>query len=477
MKYYQNHNIYVWNPKRALLRLLYSAGYLLAIMVLLYSCDDFVEVDFPKNQLNSDHIFEEKGTATAAMTDIYSKIRDNGLLTGSQQGISMGLGLYTDELKYYGSSMNGLQMFYNNTLIAPNIDIASYWNDSYNQIYSANMVIEGVDRSVKLPQTDKDQLKGEALFVRALVHTYLAGVYGDVPYIKTTEPSITLHVARLPVDVVYSQAIDDLNAAIELLPENYIGDSRVRPNRFAAYALLARVSLYAGQWDVASNAASAVMNNTALYSYESDLDKIFKKESTSTIWQLSPNTPGANSLEATAFIFTYTPPSLAALSDDLLNAFEPGDLRKTKWTSAVSNGTDTYYEPYKYHERNNTGTTVEMSVVLRLGELYLIRAEARARAGELIGAKEDLNVIRATAGLPDTTAMTQDEILTAILHERQVELFTEFGHRFFDLKRFGNINSVLSSAKIGWDDRDILFPIPLVELNLNPNLNPQNPGY
>jgi tetratricopeptide (TPR) repeat protein len=477
MKNYRNDNIYIWNPRTALLRLLYSAGYVLTIAALLYSCDNFVDVDFPKNQLDSDRVFEEKGTANAAMTDIYSKIRDNGLLTGSPQGISMALGLYTDELDYYGSSVNGLQAFFNNTLIAPNIDVATYWNDSYNQIYAANMVIEGTERSVKLPQADKEQLKGEALFVRAFVHTYLAGVFGNVPYVKATDPEVTLHVSRLPVTEVYNQAMADLNQAIVLLPENYVDDQRVRPNRYAAHALLARVALYAGQWDIASNEASAVLNNTELYPYVNDPDLIFKKESTSTVWQLAPNDAGRNSLQGSAFIFTSKPPPLAALSPELMAAFEPGDLRKTKWTKAVSNATDTWYHAYKYQKRNNTGTTVEMSIVLRLGELYLIRAEARARAGELIGAKDDLNMIRATAGLPETTALTQDELLAAILHERQVELFTEYGHRFFDLKRFGVINPVLSAVKNGWDDYDILLPIPQAELNLNPNLNPQNPGY
>lgn len=477
MKNYQNHNIYLWNPRRALFRLLYSAGYALAIAALLYSCDNFVDVDFPKNQLDSDRVFEEKGTANAAMTDIYSKIRDNGLLTGSPQGISMALGLYADELDYYGSSVNGLQAFYNNTLIAPNIDVATYWNDSYNQIYSANMVIEGVERSVKLPQADKDQLKGEALFVRALVHFYIAGVYGDVPYVKSTNPDVTLHVSRMPVTEVYNLAMADLNQAIELLPENYIDDQRVRPNKYAAHALLARVALYAGQWDIASNEASAVLNNTELYTYVSDPDLTFKKESTSTVWQLSPNNAGGNTLQGSSFIFTSKPPPLAALSGELMAAFEPGDLRKTKWTKAVTNGTDTWYHAYKYQQRSNTGTTVEMSIALRLGELYLIRAEGRARAGELIGAKEDLNVIRTTAGLPETTALSQDEILSAILHERQVELFTEYGHRFFDLKRYSVIDPILSAVKIGWDANDALFPIPQAELNLNPNLNPQNAGY
>jgi len=109
--------------------------------------------------------------------------------------------------------------------------------------------------------------------------------------------------------------------------------------------------------------------------------------------------------------------------------------------------------------------------------MYLIRAESKAHIGDLSGAKEDINSIRSRAGLANTTAITQDEILDAILEERRLELFTEFGHRFFDLKRFNKIQPVLSAIKPGWDASDILFPIPEAELNLNPNLQPQNQGY
>ena len=115
--------------------------------------------------------------------------------------------------------------------------------------------------------------------------------------------------------------------------------------------------------------------------------------------------------------------------------------------------------------------------MLRLSEQYLIRAEARARQGDLIGAKDDLNVIRNAAGLGNTTVATDVAIIDAVLRERRVELFTEYGHRFFDLKRYGKVDSILSVVKPGWDATDILLPLPETELLVNPNLLPQNPGY
>jgi len=476
MKNFNINNLDVWNLIPTLWRSVFPLSCMIAFVIMISSCDSFVEVDLPNSQLTANTVFEEKATANAAMTDIYSKIRDAGLLTGSASGLSHLLGNYTDELKFYGDPQNNTVAFYNNSLIASNTEIKGLWDSSYNQIYAANAVIEGIEKSVHLPGPDKKQLIGEALFVRALLHFYLTNLFGDVPYITSTDYEQNRRAKKISVDMVYSSIKIDLEQAVLLLPENYVSQDRVRPNKYAAHALLARVDLYAGLWDEASNEASAILNYTELYSYEEDLDKIFLKESTATIWQLAPGFIGGNTLESVTFNFTSGPPPLSALTDGFMSAFTQNDLRKTHWTKAVTDGTTTWYHPFKY-KQSDTDSSKEYSIIFRLAEIYLIRAEARAQSGDLIGAKEDLNKVRHTAALLDTTAITQAEILEAILQERQLELFTEFGHRFFDLKRFNKIQSVLSVVKTGWDTHDALFPIPEVELNLNPNLKPQNSGY
>lgn len=471
-----NTNLYIWNTKTSLWGMVFDALWILALATMMSACDDFVDVDLPNSQLTSNTVFEEKATANAAMTDIYSKIRDAGLLTGSAAGLSHLLGNYADELDFYGDPQNGAVAFYHNSLIASNADVKSLWDSSYNQIYSANAVIEGVQQSVHLPVSDQNQLKGEALFVRALLHFYLTNLYGDIPYITTTDYEQNRHALKMPVASVYAACKADLEQAISLLPEAYLSADRVRPNKYAAHGLLARVNLYAGLWDEASNEASAVLNSTGLYSLEEDLDKTFLKESTSTVWQLAPGFSNGNTLESGTFNFTIGPPPLSALTLGFMSSFTSDDQRKTHWTQEVTDGTNSWHHSFKY-KYSDTGSSLEYSIILRLDEIYLIRAEARAHSGDLIGAKEDLNRIRHTAGLTDTTALTQQEILDAILRERQLELFTEFGHRFFDLKRFNKIQSVLSEVKTGWDPHDALFPIPEVELSLNPNLKPQNTGY
>lgn len=476
MKNFNKNNVDRWNSGNAIWKFIMLAICFFLVALSMYSCDDFVEVDLPNSQLTADGVFEEKTTANAAMTDIYAKIRDAGLLTGSATGLSHLLGVYTDELDFYGNSQNEAVAFYNNSLIASNPDVKNLWNLSYNQIYAANAVIEGVENSINLPVADRDQLKGEALFVRALIHFYLTNLYGDIPYITTTDYIQNRQVKRIPIGTVYNSIKADLEEAVQLVSEDYLSAERLRPNKYTIHALLARVNLYAGLWEEASNEASAVLNNTSMFVYEEDLDKIFLKESTSTIWRLSPRFSGGNTLENGTFNFTIGPPPLSALSTDFMAAFTVGDQRKIHWTKAVSDGNTAWYHPFKY-KYSATSSSVEYSIVFRLAEMYLIRAEARAHLGDLAGAKEDVNKIRSTAGLSDTNALSQDEILDAILKERRLELFTEFGHRFFDLKRLNKIQSVLSVVKTGWDSHDALFPIPETELNLNPNLQPQNLGY
>lgn len=450
---------------------------LASIVLCITSCDSFVEVDLPKSQLTNAVVFDDYATADAALTDIYAKLRDQGLLTGTASGLSNMLGNYTDELTSYGSPDNPALAFYFNRLLPANTSITDYWNISYNQIYAANAVIEGVGLSTKLSTKEKNQLIGEALFIRALVHFYLTTLYGDIPYIMTTEYQSNNVAKKITVHEVYAFVISDLDSAINLLSQEYGTPERIRLNQFVAKALLARVYLYSGAWAESANAASAVLNATNLYSLESNIDAVFLKSSKETIWQLQPATAGKNTDEAAAFIFFAGPPPLVALTDNLMNSFSLADLRKSNWTAAITDGNDTWYHPFKYKEFDYTATSMEYSIVFRLAEQYLIRAEARAQQGDLIGAKEDLNKIRERAGLDQTTASTKQEILDAILQERRWELFTEYGHRFFDLKRSGQINAALSPIKTGWNSTDILFPIPQNELSVNPNLRPQNSGY
>jgi hypothetical protein len=164
----------------------------------------------------------------------------------------------------------------------------------------------------------------------------------------------------------------------------------------------------------------------------------------------------------------------------LLNSFEANDKRKTAWLGSVMAFGNIYYFPYKYKSSNAPGTATEYLMIMRLAEQYLIRAEARANLSKIAEGLSDLNTIRTRAGLPDTTTNNPTQLLNLIYHERQVELFTELGQRWFDLKRTNTANTVMNFVtplKGGtWQATDQLYPVPVADISMNPNLV-QNPGY
>lgn len=456
---------------------LVKGAIILMILITSYGCESFVEVELPSGQLTTGTVFKDRATTDAAVVSMYANLRDAGMLTGNSVSITTKMGAYTDELNYYGISSGTTLNFYNNTLLPTNPQVVTWWRTAYAQIYAANSIIKGVTTSTTLANADKNQFIGEALFVRSLLHFYLMNLYGDVPYVTEIDYQQNSTIGRTSTNLLYSKIIDDLKTSYSLLPEGYLTADRTRPNKAVAMALLSRIYIYSKAWADAANAATALINNTGIYKWESNLSKIFLKESTVTIWQYKPTLEGTNSAEGGSMILLTGPPADVALNPNFVNAFEIGDQRKQTWIGSVSKGASTWYFANKYKIKVKTTASTEYSVLFRLAEQYLIRAEARAQQGDLIGAKEDLNKIRQNAGLGNTIAVSKQEILDAVLQERRFELFTESAHRFFDLKRNGLLDSKLTGVKNGWNSTDNLLPIPESELMLNPNLLPQNLGY
>lgn len=449
----------------------------ITLLLLTSSCEDALEVENPVGQIPTEEVFNDEGTATAAVSTLYAKLRDQAFLTGNLSGTSHAMGLYADELDYYDMPGFPLESVYTHQVLPSNTVISSLWNETYQIIYLSNAVLEGVSSSSELAQNFKNQLRGEALFIRALSHFYLVNLYGAIPYITTTDYVVNSEVERLQMTSVYEMLRSDLLEAKMLLGVDYNSAERIRANTYVVSALLARVYLYLEQWQDAEMESSLLLDNATLFALEPKVQDEFLKKSTSAIFQLKPKNEGDNTLEAAVFKFQSAPPPRTALTPSLVNSMDESDQRKIHWIGEVTNGTDTFYFPNKYKENTNTGTSVEYSIVFRIAEQYLIRSEARLMQGNITGAKEDLNRIRNRAGLEDINAATTSGLLEAIIEERRFELFTEFGHRWFDLRRYGLANEVLAPIKSGWKPTDVLLPLPEDELLINPNLNPQNPGY
>lgn len=450
-----------------------------AIMLLLVfcGCEDYLEVDEPVGQIHSATVFNDENTATAAITSLYAMLRDRVILTGNSNGIGSLMGLYSDELDYYGPPGESMEHFYNHQILASDLRVMELWDNAYHLIYMCNASLEGIVESEILTNEMKEQLSGEVLFIRGLVHFYLVNMFGDIPYIKSTDYQLNATARRMDVETVYDNILSDLLESKNLLPLEYPSWERIRANKLVASALLARVYLSMEQWNLAEIEAGLLINNSSLFNLEADVANEFLKESTSAILQFKPKNDGDNTLEGSTYIFSSVPPPLVALNNSLVQNMEDGDLRRQFWIGEITDGSSTWYFPFKYKQNLNTGSSLEYSIVFRIAEQYLIRAEAHLWQGNLVAAKNDLNVIRARAGLEISTASTPQEILDAIVQERRFELFSEYGHRWFDLRRLDLAGTVLSRVKIGWKPTDNLLPIPESELLLNPNLEPQNPGY
>lgn len=445
------------------------------IMIGFTGCSDFVEPDPPKNILVSETVFKDPATVESALANIYYKLREEGMVSGNYGWTAL-MGIYSDEMDYYGTNTASSE-FYTHTVNEKNPNLSNWWNHAYALIYASNDIIKGLESSNGIPFDKQANLKGQALFIRAYIHSLLVTVYGDVPYIKTTDYLKTKSVSRTPAAQVYEHIIADLNDAILFLEDSKAKDGeRVIPGQYAAKALLARMYLYTENWNLASSVATDVIDN---YTLEPNLNEVFLKNSTETIWQLKPGTNPKNTQEANQLIIQSIPGQNYALSAALLSSFEDEDLRFTNWIDSKSNtdNTITLKFAHKYKLLFRETESLEYSIVFRLAEQYLIRAEAMAQLGNIPNAQEDLNTIRIRAGLIHTPANSQNDMLDAILQERRVELFTEHGHRWIDLKRTGKASEVLSGLKSNWQAFNVLFPLPDKELNINPNLLPQNKGY
>ena len=437
----------------------------ITVTTVLTGCTDFIRTDPPPTQLLSSSVFEQDQTALSALNGIYSRMASGGtsLWTG-QDHLTKVCGLSADELVNLSASAD-ITQFYENGVLGANSTLFSLWADPYQTIYSCNAVLEGAT-SPQLSPAIKDQLTGEALFIRAFCYFYLVNLFGGVPYLVSTDFETNNRVPRTPEAEIYRLMEQDLGRARQLLPGDFSGTTgeRTRPTRWAATALLARVYLYNQGWAAAEREAAALIENEAFTLEE--LDAVFLKQSREAIWQLWPAAAGYNAADGKYLIIS-SAAGTASLSPALLDSFEPGDERKAHWTGSQTINGITYHYPYKYKVQSSLALS-EYNVMLRLGEQYLVRAEARAMQGDLSGAESDVNAIRRRAGLAAIAQGTLPELLAEIERQRRWELFCEWGHRWLDLRRSGKAGQVLGPVKAGWDERDVYYPVPQSQLLNNP---------
>lgn len=450
---------------------------------LAVSCNKLIEVpDNPPTQIPESRVFSDSADIYAAVAGVYANFKAN-TANGSLGStiITVNTSLTTGELKCQ-SYLGGASMM-NVTWTMSDGMFAGLWSSGYNNIYQMNACINGISGTNALTDSTKRQLVAEMKVTRAFYYFQLVNLFGGVPIITGTDYNVNKSMPRASVDEVWAFIRADLAAAREVLTPTYASRAgRYRPNLYAAEALSARVFLYRQQWDSAALMAGHVINS-GVYQLLNDPGAVFLLGSKEAIWALPGNlyTPSTTITQQTGEGYTLYPSAYSVnywLDSTLIRAFEPNDLRFTKWVQTKTLYGTSYPVAAKYKNNTNTNTTTANSedyMMLRLADMYLILAEADTHLGNTSDAITNLNIIRKRATLNDY-AGSNDDLLAAIYHERQIEFAFEWGNRWYDLKRTGTIDNVLGPLRPNWKSTAALYPIPATELVNNPFLT-QNDGY
>ncbi len=372
------------------------------------------------------------------------------------------------ELQWVGTYIDPRQI-YLKTILTTNSEVDLQWAESYEVINTINNILTALD---VVNEGDRDRVHGEALFLRGLMYFDLVRFFGEQYKFGTTNDQLGVplvltptkvlgpdnFVTRSTVEEVYAQVLTDLTLAASLLPE----ENDVYASKGSANALLARVYLQKGDYANALDASDAVISS-GIYALQPTYDKVFNNDNnTSEDIFATQITPLDYISSMTEFFSTEDYGGRDGdiiILDGHLNLYSPGDQRYDLFFNG--NGS---IECGKW---NNKFGVVNL---IRLAEMYLIRAECNMRLSSATGATplEDYNVIHTRAGLDPAASVTLEDILL----ERRLELAFE-GFKIHDMRRLHE-----NVASLPYNDPKLVYPIPEREINANPSLaNQQNPGY
>lgn len=437
------------------------------------ACEGNLDLD-PPTALDASVGFKTRQDVNAALLGCY-----NSLQSANYYGLRYWAlaDLYAGTLIHTGTFPSFAQ-FANRNLLADNAEITNMWNTIYVGVNRANNVIASAP-GVNDPAFNVNNALGEARLLRAFHYYNLLLAFGGSPtgfnqsngagVPLFTEPTLSADDAaakpRSTEAEVWTQILDDLNfAATNLNDNNGIG----RVNKQVANALKARMHLARGEWQQALEAANSVIssNRYTLLGSANYANIFLSKNSSETIWELQFDANNTNSIA-----FFYYPVALGGRNEitsstPLRDLHEANDVRRAvNVTTTPANKTQKY-----------TRVAGEDNVqIIRLAEMYLIRAEALARlnrnAQDITDALTNINIIRTRAGLPDFTSTDPAAIIDAVLKERVIE-FAHEGHRWFDIRRTGRLSSIGLTQEFR-----ALWPIPLREVQTSGDIIKQNTGY
>jgi starch-binding outer membrane protein, SusD/RagB family len=468
------------------LRLIVLTG---SVLFATSSCEELIETE-PKQSIELGTSLDTYDGVRAAVIGAYNNLQTLEYYGRDFIVISEVL---SDNMRVTVSNSNRFVQHANNT----RGNHFAIWRSSYNAyqtINYVNFILAKVDALTDATPAQKNQAKGEALYMRALNYFDLAKVYGYEPRKEVNGFNLSVPIVLEPVvkaeDAamvsratnvqVYDQVKKDLLAAIEVL-DNTGYPTRI--TKIAAQAMLSRVYLYLGEWQNAIDMSNTVIaaKGSTFISVPADYAKIFNQPiSAESIFELAFATSEnrvANSIQS-IYMRSDNKANGSGYGDlvpttTMISAYETGDVRRNLLV-AVTKGTESVFWNQKY-AGSGGAYGLDNIKIQRITEIYLNRAEAYAELGLFDQARADLNKIRTRAGLAASTA-ANEQLLNAILNERRVELAYE-GHRWFDLKRRGmEIPKTQGLPAIPYNDFKVLAMIPTTETDVNKNIK-QNPSY
>ncbi len=473
--------------------------YIAFVGIFLAGCKkDFLEKT-PPDRLPEDGFINSDARALAAVNAAYIPLASNNLF--GNDNISLRLFDPPSGDVILTAAISG-QVFNRFAFSADDPHLMAFYSGLYEGVYRSNVVIERVP-DVAMDETLKKRYIGEAKFLRALYYFYLTAEWGDVPlFTKPFEKPEDALVAKSPKADVEAVMIADLTDAINDLPASYGANDLGRATQGAAKSLLGKVYLYMEDYTNAEKYFKEVIESNT-YQLMDDFDKIINrnfennKESIFEI-QFASAAAGATAPVSDAREYHYWPQvnggsSEVSPTQSIIDEFEPNDPRldfslfhydgqpfAPELTTSQLN-LDVYkksWSPTGYNIRkgqvpvlfiNARGTNFPL---IRYADVLLMYAEAANELSMLDEARDAINMVRQrpSVNMPALTIAetdTKEKMFNAIVHERRVELAFE-QHRYDDLRRWGLAESVLGS--LGYTSRHRYFPLPQLELDVNPNL-------
>ncbi len=430
--------------------------YCLLISLVIISCDDKLNVE-PNLSISDEKALASKDNVKKILLGAY-EIQGDGDGHGGYYQITADL-LASDKDLSFGGTFNSLRQFFTKEMLSDNVSIRNTWRNAFRSINQCNIVLDNL--TLFKDEAEKKTVEGEAKFLRALNYFTMDNLWGNgTKSVPLRVKGITnfdndLTIERTATTDVMKQVISDLTDASKLLPKS----NGIYADKYAALALLARVQLYLGNNKDASDAASDVIENggnslspSFSEAFNHDVDgseDLFMMQVTSQSGDQTLITHYATEANGGrgGDIF---------ITDDYLALFEEGDERKTFLNPAPNDNRLTS----KY--TNQFGNIP----VLRLGEMYLIRAESRFKLNNTDGALSDINKIRERSKAKSLSAVS----LSDIHNERKRELAFE-GLSLYDLRR--NKTTVKGLA---YNSPKLVLPIPQSEIDANSKME-QNEGY